>query len=144
MRYNLGQNICRLFHVLGLFLFVTSEAELDYYHLKVNVRGAEQFKTSILGNQKISRKFLIFLNLPSQPAKTKFLTFVLENRKNLAVKHSREKPIFLSFVNLPTTFLSFLGHVSNFHDSRIDIYSGSKTPFNTNLAYKKVNTLMSH
>ena len=34
---NLGQNICRLFHVLAQFLFTTSETELDYYHQRVNV-----------------------------------------------------------------------------------------------------------
>ena len=35
--YNLGQNICRLFHFLAGFLFTTSETELDY-HKKVSVR----------------------------------------------------------------------------------------------------------
>ena len=30
--YNLGQNICRLFHFLAQFLSTTSETELDYYH----------------------------------------------------------------------------------------------------------------
>ena len=42
---NLGQNICRLFHVLAQFPFMISEAELDYYHQKVNVRVAESVKT---------------------------------------------------------------------------------------------------
>ena len=28
---NLGQNICRLFHVLGQIFFTTSETEQDYY-----------------------------------------------------------------------------------------------------------------
>ena len=37
--YNLGQNICLLFHFLAQFLFTTSETELDYYHQKVNVLG---------------------------------------------------------------------------------------------------------
>ena len=45
MMHNLGQNICRLFHVFAQFLFSTSEAELDYYHQKVNVRVAERLKT---------------------------------------------------------------------------------------------------
>ena len=31
MRYNLEQNICRLFHFLAQFLVTTSETELDYY-----------------------------------------------------------------------------------------------------------------
>ena len=47
--YNLGQNICRLFHVLAQFLFTSSQTELDYYHWKVNVRVtsrvAKQLKT---------------------------------------------------------------------------------------------------
>ena len=38
--YNLGQNICRLFQVLALFGFTTSETELDYFHQKVNIRVA--------------------------------------------------------------------------------------------------------
>ena len=42
---NLGQNICRLFHVLAQFPFMISEAELDYYHQRVNVRVAERVKT---------------------------------------------------------------------------------------------------
>ena len=33
---NLGQNICRHFHVLAQFLFTISETELDYYHQKMN------------------------------------------------------------------------------------------------------------
>ena len=35
---NLGQSICKLFHFLAQFFFTTSEAELDYYQPKVNVR----------------------------------------------------------------------------------------------------------
>ena len=34
---NLGQNICRLFHVLVQFVFTKSETKLDYYHLKMNI-----------------------------------------------------------------------------------------------------------
>ena len=41
-RYNLGQNICRLFHFLAQFVFTASEAELDYYHHRVNARVAER------------------------------------------------------------------------------------------------------
>ena len=33
------------FHVLAQFPFMISEAELDYYHQKVNVRVAESVKT---------------------------------------------------------------------------------------------------
>ena len=36
--YNLGQNVCRLFHILTQFPFTKGEAELDYYHQKVNIR----------------------------------------------------------------------------------------------------------
>ena len=47
--YNLGQNICRLFHFLAQLLFTTSETELDYYHHKANVwlvsRVVERLKT---------------------------------------------------------------------------------------------------
>ena len=38
--YNLGQNICRLFHVLAQLLFPTGERELDYYYQEVNIRVA--------------------------------------------------------------------------------------------------------
>ena len=37
---NLGQNICRLFHVLVHFLFTINETEVDYYHQKVTARVA--------------------------------------------------------------------------------------------------------
>ena len=39
---NLGQSICRFFHVLAQFHFITSEVELDYYHQKVNVQVASR------------------------------------------------------------------------------------------------------
>ena len=38
--YNLGQNICRLFHFLARFLFTTSDTELDHYNKKKCVRVA--------------------------------------------------------------------------------------------------------
>ena len=41
-KYNLEQNICRLFHFLAQFLFSASDTELDYYHHRVNVRVATQ------------------------------------------------------------------------------------------------------
>ena len=40
--YNLGQNICKLFHFLAQFLFTTSKTELGYYHQKVKVQVASQ------------------------------------------------------------------------------------------------------
>ena len=46
---NLGQNICRHFHVLTLFFFATSKSELDNFQQKANVqvtsRVAEGLKT---------------------------------------------------------------------------------------------------
>ena len=60
--YNLGQNICRLFHFLARFLFTTSDTELDYYHNKTSVRVAsrvpERLKPSDL------RKFGNFKKIP--------------------------------------------------------------------------------
>ena len=63
--YNLGQSICRLFNFLALFVFITSETELDYYQQKVNVRVvlrvAEQLKNYSLRKlgsfKKISEMF---------------------------------------------------------------------------------------
>ena len=43
--FNLGQNICRLFHLLAQYFFTTSETELDFYHQKVSARVAERLKT---------------------------------------------------------------------------------------------------
>ena len=42
--YNLGQNICRLFHFLAQFVFTSSETELDYRLLRVVSRAAERLK----------------------------------------------------------------------------------------------------
>ena len=60
--YNLGQNICRLFHFLARFLFTTSDTELDYYHNKTSARVAsrvpQRFKASDL------RKFGNFKKIP--------------------------------------------------------------------------------
>ena len=42
MKYNRGQNIWRLFHVLAHFLYTTGETELDYYYQKVSVRVASR------------------------------------------------------------------------------------------------------
>ena len=52
--YNLGQNICRLFHVLAQFLFTSSQTELDYYHWKVNVQLPHELQNSLrlLGNSE--------------------------------------------------------------------------------------------
>ena len=40
--YNLGQNICRLFHFLVQFLLTTSKTELGYHHQKVKIQVALQ------------------------------------------------------------------------------------------------------
>ena len=60
--YNLGQNNCRLFHVLAQLTFNPSERELVYYHEKVNVRVAswvsERFKTWDLGKLRNFKKSL--------------------------------------------------------------------------------------
>ena len=53
--YNLGQNICRLFHFLARFLFTTSDTELDHYHKKKSVRVHEfpnDLSPKIFGNFK--------------------------------------------------------------------------------------------
>ena len=36
------QNVCRLFQILAQFTFTKNEAELDYYHQKVNARVVSQ------------------------------------------------------------------------------------------------------
>ena len=61
-RYNLGQNICRPFHVFAQFLLTTSESELDYYHQKMNVRVATRDveRPRELGNLKKMPEMLGF------------------------------------------------------------------------------------
>ena len=41
-RCNLGQNICRLSHLLAQLPFTTTGTKLDYHHQKVNVRVASR------------------------------------------------------------------------------------------------------
>ena len=42
---NLGQNVCRIFHILVQFLFVSGERELDYYQQNLDyVRSKNQRK----------------------------------------------------------------------------------------------------
>ena len=47
--YNHGENVWTFLHVLSLFLFITSEVELDYYLTKLYVQivaqVSEQLKT---------------------------------------------------------------------------------------------------
>ena len=84
--YNLGQNICWLFHVLAQFLFTISETELNYYHQKVNVRVAKRLKTynlRKLGNFKIIFKMLEFNGeYPLGHPKAIFLHFPVKITKN--------------------------------------------------------------
>ena len=106
-RYNLGQNICRLFHFLGHFPFTTSETQLDYYHQKVNVWVASRVAKRLKkwGNFKKIPGMLGF-DCESQAVhpKSKFWRSSVKNCKKSAVKLSIEKPILLSFVNLSPTF----------------------------------------
>ena len=52
--YNLGQNICRVFHTLAQFLFTTIETEIDFYHQRLKERFAsrvaERIKARTLRN----------------------------------------------------------------------------------------------
>ena len=79
LRYNLGQNIWRLFHVLAQFLFITSETELDYYDQKVIVRVAERLKTKDLRKLKNFKKILGMLEFDgeylAEHPKVNFLRF---------------------------------------------------------------------
>ena len=65
-------------------------------------------KVRIFGNQEISENPLKCLDLmaSTQPAiqKPNFDVFRAKNCKKSTVKHSIEKPILLTFVNLSTTF----------------------------------------
>ena len=104
-KYNLGQNICRLFHFLAQFVFPTSKTELDYYHHRVNARVpsrvAERLKERLkdlrkLGNCKKIPEMLGFDGeYPAVHPRSKFWRFWVECSKTSAVKQSIEKPIFL-------------------------------------------------
>ena len=48
---NLGQNICKLFHILAHIPFITSKAELYSYHQKVNVRVASRVAKRLILNK---------------------------------------------------------------------------------------------
>ena len=41
-KYNIGQNICKLFYFLAQFAFTTTETDLEYYYQKMNERVAER------------------------------------------------------------------------------------------------------
>ena len=82
---NLGQKVCRLFHVLAQFQFTKSEAELDYHQQKVNERVASRVveRLRILGNSEISEKSVKWLYLMA----TQEATFDICTRKS-AIKPS--------------------------------------------------------
>ena len=88
--YNLGQNICRLFHVLAQLLFTASKTELDYYDQKANVRFIERLKAS-----KIPDLLGFYSEYPA---------VLTKDKEKAAVKHSIEKTFLLNFVNLFTIF----------------------------------------
>ena len=81
---NLGQNISRLFHVLALFLFTTSEMALDYYNKKVNARVALRFtEQQKLGNFKKIPKMLRYdCEHPADHPKGKFWHLCKDFTKN--------------------------------------------------------------
>ena len=88
--YNLGQNICRLFHFSAQFVFTTSETELDHYHQAVNVELPHELRNDlrlrILGNYEVSRKSLkcLDLSVSNQPSsqKSNFDVFLFLIPKN--------------------------------------------------------------
>ena len=74
MENNIGQYICRLFHVLAQFLFTINEAELDYFYQKMSVlvasRVVERRKTWI--NSYLTDKNMQF-SFRSNDRKSPFL-----------------------------------------------------------------------
>ena len=101
LTYNLGQNIYRLFHVSGKFLFTTSETELvcELPHklpndLKLKKWGDFMKITEMLGfDGKYS----------GAHQKAKFRRFSMKNHNISIAKHFTKKPILLNFTNLSTT-----------------------------------------
>ena len=106
--YNLGQNLCRLFHFVAQLVFTTSETELDYYHQKVNIRVSsrvvERLKTEDLRKLGELKKIPEMLGSdskhPTALPKAKLRRLLAKHRKTSAVKHFIEKLIWLKFVNL--------------------------------------------
>ena len=47
MNFTLGKNICGFFQVLQQFLLTTCEAELEYYHQKVNIRVVSSLESTL-------------------------------------------------------------------------------------------------
>ena len=111
IKCNLGQKVCRLFHVLVLFLFTTGETEVNYYNRKWMYELPHELPNDLrygnLRNSEISGKSVKCLDLmvSTQPA-TQEANFGIcaKNHKKSAIKHSIEKPILLNFVNLFTIF----------------------------------------
>ena len=116
--HNLGQNICRLFHILAQFILTTNETELDYYHHRVNVRVASRVAERLksqdlrkLGNFRKIHEMLGFNGeYPAAYPKAKFRRLWVKSLKKSAVKQSIEKPILLNFVNLSPSLCPRLQH----------------------------------
>ena len=100
--YNVGQNICRLFHFLVQFFFTTTETELNYYHQKVNVQVASQVAED-LGSYKI-KKF--DGEYPTAHQNARFWCFSVKTRKKSALNLSTAKPILLNFAEFVYNLLS--------------------------------------
>ena len=98
---NVGQNICRFFHVLVQLLFTISGTELDHYHQKVSVRVpsrvAKRLKTLGLKNLGNVKK------IPVRHPKAKFRSFLVKKSQKIICKTFHRKTILLNFVNLSTT-----------------------------------------
>ena len=95
-KYNLEQNICRLFHVLTV----------SFRHMWNGARLLPSKSEATCSLPTCQKTWLrtwgswIWWRGPSWPPKRQILTFVVENHKKSAVKHSTDIPIVLNFVNL--------------------------------------------
>ena len=88
--YNLGQNICILFHALEKVYFITSETRPDYFHQRMNVRVASRVAEDIFtdGRAWVPRELSPmggserphnsnWWPVPSRPTEGQILTVVL-------------------------------------------------------------------
>ena len=109
--FNHGQNICRLFLALARFPFATSESNYVIvtkrcmYELSLVLPN--NLRLRVLGNQEISIKSLKRLELMASPNRlpnSQISTVVIENWETSVVTNSREIPILLNYLHLPTIF----------------------------------------
>ena len=91
---------------LAQFLFTTSKTELNYYHQKLSVWAARKFQENLWNAWSWWR-------VPRLTPKCQILMVLSKSRKKSAVPYKNlnswkinfmQKPIFLNFVNLCTTF----------------------------------------